>query len=330
VFFGGGTPTLLPAADLLRILRAIDDELGLAPDAEVTVEANPDSVDRPTLAALRDGGVTRLSFGMQSVRSHVLAVLDRTHTPGRAADAVEDARAVGFEHVNLDLIFGTPGERDDDWLATLDAAIAAGADHVSAYALTVEPQTRLGARVRHGRVPAPDDDVLAHRYELADEVLGAAGFAWYEVSNWARSPGARCAHNLLYWRNDHWWGVGPGAHSHIGGTRWWNVRHPAAHAEAVAAGRLPVEGAERCTPEERALEDLLLGIRLADGLDARPFAPATVRSLVEDGLVEPGGVREGRLVLTRTGRLLTDSVVRRLDGDAACVARVSVDPPRAP
>jgi oxygen-independent coproporphyrinogen-3 oxidase len=331
VFFGGGTPTLLPTDALLHILRAIDDELGLARDAEVTVEANPDSVDRATLAALRDGGVTRVSFGMQSVRSHVLAVLDRTHTPGRAVDAVDDAHAAGFEHVNLDLIYGTPGERDTDWQATLDAAIAAGPDHLSAYALTIEPQTRLGARVRHGRTPAPDDDVLADRYAMADETLSAAGFAWYEVSNWARGTSARCAHNLLYWRNDHWWGIGPGAHSHVGGTRWWNARHPEQHAAAVAAGRAPVDGSERCTPAERALEDLLLGIRLVDGLDAAGFRPATVRSLVEDGLVDgEAAARRHRLVLTRAGRLLTDSVVRRLDGDASCATRVSVEPLPAP
>jgi oxygen-independent coproporphyrinogen-3 oxidase len=331
VFFGGGTPTLLPPADLVRMLRAIDDELGLAADAEVTVEANPDSVDVASLVALRDGGFNRISFGMQSVRRHVLAVLDRTHTPGRAEDAVADAQAAGFEHVNLDLIYGTPGESDDDWRATLDAAIAAGPDHISAYALTIERQTKLGARVRHGRLPTPDDDVLADRYAVADETLTAAGFGWYEVSNWARSPGSRCAHNLLYWRNDHWWGIGPGAHSHIGGTRWWNVRHPETHAAEVGAGRLPVEGSETCDAAQRALEDLLLGVRLVDGLEAAPFSRAVVDTLVADGLVERRALVDGgRLVLTRDGRLLTDSVVRRLSDDAPWTDRGSVALPLGP
>jgi oxygen-independent coproporphyrinogen-3 oxidase len=331
VFFGGGTPTLLPPADLIRILRAVDDELGLAPDAEVTVEANPDSVDVASLAALRAGGMTRVSFGMQSVRRHVLAVLDRTHTPGRAEDAVADARAAGFAHVNLDLIYGTPGETDDDWRATLDAALGAGPDHISAYALTIEPQTRLGARVRHGQLPAPDDDVLAERYAIADATLAAAGFDWYEVSNWARSPSARCAHNLLYWRNDHWWGIGPGAHSHIGGSRWWNVRHPAAYREEVVAGRLPIEGHERCSRSERQLEDLLLGVRLAEGLDARRFARPTLDALAGDGLVDAAELlAHDRVVLTRAGRLLTDRVIRALADDAARDAGGSVAPPRGP
>jgi putative oxygen-independent coproporphyrinogen III oxidase len=331
VFFGGGTPTMLPPAELVRILQAIDATFGLVPGAEVTVEANPDSVDRAALAELRAGGVTRVSFGMQSVRRHVLAVLDRTHTPGRAEAAVVDARAAGFAHVNLDLIYGTPGETGDDWQATLDAAIAAGPDHVAAYALQVERKTRLGAQVRHGRVPAPDDDVLARRYEVADATLQAAGFAWYEVSNWAATPAARCAHNLLYWRNDHWWGIGPGAHSHLGGTRWWNVPHPGAHAAAVGAGRLPVDGAERTTPEERSLEDLMLGIRLAAGIDGGPFAASAVDALADDGLVEPAAwVAEQRLVLTRQGRLLTDSVIQCLLRDRERGLRGSVAPATGP
>lgn len=339
VFFGGGTPTMLLADDLVRVLAAVDDTLGLAPGAEVTVEANPDSVDDTSLARLRAGGFTRISFGMQSVRRHVLAVLERTHTPGGAEAAVRAARDAGFAHVNVDLIYGTPGETDDDWLAALHAAIDTGADHISAYALTVEPRTRLGAQVRHGRVPAPDSDVQARRYEMADDVLSAAGFAWYELSNWARDASARCAHNLLYWRNDNWWGVGPGAHSHVGGTRWWNVRHPAAHAERVQRGEAPVEGSERCTPEERALEDLMLGIRLADGVDVHALAHtasiddtvAQVDALVADGLVEPDAWRrQRRIVLTRSGRLVADSVVLRLQPDASRDRAGCVASPTAP
>ncbi|HEX7095358.1 MAG TPA: hypothetical protein VF183_05710, partial [Acidimicrobiales bacterium] len=213
----------------------------------------------------------------------------------------------------------------DDWLVTLDAAIGAAPDHVSAYALTIEPRTRLAAQVRHGRLTAPDDDVQARRYELADCVLGAAGYSWYELSNWARGDDARCAHNLLYWRNDNWVGIGPGAHSHVGGTRWWNVRHPARHAELVHAGVLPVDGSERCTAEERRLERLMLGIRLADGVAASDVCPARVEQLVADGLLEPGPWRrDARLVLTRRGRLVADRVVGALldadRGHARCVA----------
>ncbi|MDI1453867.1 radical SAM family heme chaperone HemW, partial [Streptomyces sp. ATE26] len=239
VFVGGGTPTLLPAADLVTMLAAIRDEFGLAPDAEITTEANPESVDPAYLAALREGGFNRISFGMQSARQHVLRVLDRTHTPGRPEACVAEARAAGFEHVNLDLIYGTPGESDDDWRASLDAAIGAGPDHVSAYALIVEEGTQLARRIRRGEVPMTDDDVHADRYLIAEETLSAAGFDWYEVSNWATSESGRCLHNELYWRGADWWGAGPGAHSHVGGVRWWNVKHPGAYAAALAEGRSP-------------------------------------------------------------------------------------------
>src|SRR3954447_15194951 len=235
VFIGGGTPTLLPATDLARLLRGVDERFGLATDAEVTTESNPESVDARSLALLRAAGFTRMSFGMQSAREHVLAVLDRQHTPGRVQQVVRDAKAAGFEHVNVDLIYGTPGETDDDWRTSVDAAIETGADHVSAYSLIVEPGTRLAAQVRRDELPMPDDDVLAGRYLMADETLHAAGFEWYEVSNWARSPSARCQHNVLYWTGGDWWGVGPGAHSHVGGVRWGKAKHPAAYAERLAA-----------------------------------------------------------------------------------------------
>jgi putative oxygen-independent coproporphyrinogen III oxidase len=239
VFVGGGTPTLLPPDDLARILDRIDAIFGLATDAEVTTEANPESVDVASLKALRAAGFTRVSLGMQSVAPHVLAVLDRQHSPGRAVEAAGQARDAGFDHVNLDLIYGTPGERAEDFAASLDAAVTAGADHISAYALIVEDGTALAARIRRGELPAPEDDLAADRYLAAEQTLTAAGFAWYEVSNWARSVPARCRHNLLYWRGGDWWGLGPGAHSHIGGVRWWNVKHPASHAARVAAGRSP-------------------------------------------------------------------------------------------
>jgi oxygen-independent coproporphyrinogen-3 oxidase len=320
VFFGGGTPTMLAPRELVRIVDAIEAEFGLTNDVEITVEANPDSIDRAGLAVLRDGGFTRVSFGMQSVRAHVLAVLERTHTPGRAEAAVADARAAGFDHVNLDLIYGTPGERDADWSATIGAVLATEVDHVSAYALTLEPGTRLYAQVRRGRVGPLDEAALARRYEQLDNRLVAAGFAWYELSNWARSPAAQCRHNLIYWRGHDWWGIGPGAHSHLAGRRWSNVTHPRDHARAVVAGRSPeADGAEELDAEARRLERVMTHIRLAEGcpvdlLDASGRA-AAARAMA-DGLLEPVGPAwsgaNGRVRLTAHGRQLADHVLRQL------------------
>ncbi|TDD01056.1 coproporphyrinogen III oxidase [Nonomuraea deserti] len=315
VFFGGGTPTLLPPEDLARILGAIGSEFGLRPGAEVTTEANPESVDPSSLDKLRHGGFNRISFGMQSVREHVLQVLDRGHTPGRAAAAVREARAAGFEHVNLDLIYSTPGESDDDWRASLDAAIEAGPDHVSAYSLIVEDGTRLAARIRRGELPMPDDDVAADRYLIADEMLSRAGFRWYEVSNWATSDAARCRHNLLYWTGGDWWAAGPGAHSHVGGTRWWNVKHPAAYAQRLAGGASPAHAREVLDTGDRDAERLMLELRLASGYPLAEVAPAArpaVASALARGLLEPGQFRSGLMVLTLQGRLLADALIRDL------------------
>jgi len=314
VFFGGGTPTMLAPTDLLRILDVIRIEFGFATDVEITVEANPDSIDRDGLAALRAGGFTRVSFGMQSVRTHVLAVLDRTHTPGRAAHAVADARAGGFEHINLDVIYGTPGESDEDWAATIDAVLATDVDHVSAYALTLEPGTRLTAQVRQGRVAALDEDALAARYEWLDERLGAAGFDWYELSNWARGEAAQCRHNLIYWRGDDWWGIGPGAHSHLAGRRWRNVAHPRDYAARIDQGEVPAaEPAEILEEPARRLEQVMTRIRLAEGcpsslLDREGRAAAS--RAVADGLLEPLAVQRFRL--TAHGRQLADHVLRQI------------------
>jgi oxygen-independent coproporphyrinogen-3 oxidase len=315
VFFGGGTPTLLPPSALGRILRAIDAEFGLAPGAEVTTEANPESVDEASLRELRAQGVTRISFGMQSAVPGVLAVLDRVHRPGRPAQCAAWARAAGFEHVSLDLIYGTPGESAADWQRSLDAAVAAGPDHVSAYALVVETGTRLAARVRRGELAAPDDDVMADRYVAADETLSAAGYRWYEISNWAAGAAASCAHNRLYWTDGDWWGIGPGAHSHVGGTRWWNVRHPSGYAGRIAAGVSPGQAREVLSADERQLERVMLLIRLAEGCPVGVLGPAgraNAESVVADGLAEPGALADGRIVLTRRGRLLADAVTRKL------------------
>lgn len=317
VFFGGGTPTLLSVEHLSWLLDCVRDCFGLASDVEVTTEANPESVTPESLAALRESGFTRISFGMQSVRPRVLAVLDRTHTPGRPAEAVAEARAAGFDHVNVDLIYGTPGETDDDWRASLDAAVATGADHVSAYSLIVEDGTRLAARVARGELPAPDDDVLADRYAIADEVLTAAGFEWYEVSNWARSADARSHHNLLYWTGADWWGVGPGAHSHVGGVRWWNVKHPREYAARLAGGQSPAAGREVLDAAARHTERLMLTMRLRDGLPLAGLdeqARAAVAQLADDGLLDRGSLEDGAATLTFRGRLLADAVVRAMIG----------------
>jgi putative oxygen-independent coproporphyrinogen III oxidase len=315
VFFGGGTPTLMAPAAFGRILRAIDAEFGLVPEAEVTTEANPESVDQATLSELRAQGVNRVSFGMQSAVPDVLAVLDRVHQPGRPARCAAWAREAGFEHVSLDLIYGTPGESDADWRCSLEAAVAAGPDHVSAYALTVEPGTRLAARVRRGELPAPDDDVLADRYLVADEVLTAAGLGWYEISNWARGPQSRCAHNMLYWTGGDWWGIGPGAHSHVGGTRWWNVRHPAAYSARIGAGLSPGQAREILSEPEQQLERVMLALRLTDGCPVEVLSPAgraNAPTVVAEGLASPDAYAAGRIVLTRRGRLLADTATRLL------------------
>ena len=308
VFFGGGTPTLLGAADLVRILGAVRDEFGLVPDAEVTTEANPDSVAPALLAELRAGGVTRLSLGVQSLAPHVLATLERTHTPGRAIEAIAEARQAGFEHVSADLIYATPGETDADLTDSVRAVLDAGIDHLSAYSLIVEDGTRLAAKVRRGDLPDVDDDVAAERYAIVDGLASAVGLQWYEVSNWAR-PGGECRHNLGYWRDGDWWGAGPGAHGHLDGRRWWNLKHPATYARAIADSLSPAAGEELLDAPGRQLERIMLGMRLREGIPADGLPAGEVESLVSDGLVEIVG---DRVTLTTRGRLLADAVVRRL------------------
>jgi oxygen-independent coproporphyrinogen-3 oxidase len=315
VFVGGGTPTLLPADDLAAVLTEIRRLFPVAADVEVTTEANPETVNPAYLSRLRAAGFTRVSLGMQSAAEHVLAVLDRRHTPGRAVEAAHETRAAGFEHVNLDLIYGTPGETEADWAASLDAVLAGPVDHVSAYALIVEEGTRLARRIARGELPAPDDDVLADRYEQADATFRRAGFEWYEVSNWASSEAARCRHNELYWANANWWGIGPGAHSHVGGLRWWNVKHPAAYADRLATGASPAQDAELLDDADRALETVMLGLRLRAGLPLDLLSAVGRRradDAVSGGLLEAGAHAAGRAVLTDRGRLLADAVVRDL------------------
>jgi oxygen-independent coproporphyrinogen-3 oxidase len=309
VFFGGGTPTLLPSADLVAMLGSVRGAFGLSPGAEITTEANPDSVTPESLAELVDGGFTRISFGMQSAVPSVLAVLDRTHDVERVPQAVAWAREAGFSQVSLDLIYGTPGESVADWQRSVEAALATEPDHVSAYSLIVEDGTALARRVRSGALPAPDEDDLAEKYVLTDDLLTEAGFAWYEVSNWARGEGRQCRHNELYWTSQDWLGIGPGAHAHVGGVRWWNVKHPTAYAERLAAGASPALAREVLDEETRRVERVLLEVRLRDGLPLELVERDRVDAVVADGLARLEG---GRLVLTRQGRLLADAVVRDL------------------
>ena len=331
VFFGGGTPTILPATDLVGMLDAVRDAWGLAPGAEVTTEANPDSVDAAYLQTLADGGFTRVSFGMQSAVPAVLATLERTHDPARIAPVVAWARDAGLE-VSLDLIYGTPGESLDDWRTSLETAVACSPDHISAYALVVEQGTKMAGQVRRGELSLPSEDDQAAKYEMADELLTAAGLTWYEVSNWARpglgdGPGAVCRHNLAYWRGHDWWGIGPGAHSYLGGplnhddgsssagVRWWNVKHPRRYAVMLEAGDSPAAGRERLSEESAQLERVMLEIRLREGLALAQLsarARTAVSGHVASGLLEGVAAIQGRAKLTLRGRLLADTVIRDL------------------
>ncbi|GAB3598972.1 radical SAM family heme chaperone HemW [Microbacterium tumbae] len=314
VFFGGGTPTLLPAGDLARMMDAAVSAFGLRDGAEVTVEANPDTVTPEVARTLAVAGVTRLSIGMQSAVPHVLAALDRTHRPENVRTAVDAARDAGLA-VSVDLIYGAPGETLSDWETSLDAALALESDHISAYALIIEDGTKLARQIRRGEVPTPDDDVQADMYELADAKLAAGGFDWYEVSNWARGIAQRSRHNLAYWRGSDWWGFGPGAHSHVAGLRWWNVKHPAAYAQRLAAGESPAAGTERPDAESRMLERVLLLSRIREGIAVAelPVGNRTrVAGLIADGLVDAAAAVRGRVQLTLKGRLLADAVVREL------------------
>lgn len=314
IFVGGGTPTLLPHGHLARMIGGVTDAFGLEPHAEITVEANPDTVTEDLVEELRSAGVTRVSIGMQSAVPHVLQALDRTHNPENVALAVEAVRRGGLA-VSLDVIYGAPGESLSDWAATIDAVTALEPDHVSAYALIIEEGTKLARQIKRGEVPAPDDDLQADMYELANERLGAAGYDWYEISNFSRDELTRSRHNFAYWQGGNWWGFGPGAHSHVGGLRWWNVKHPAAYAQRLAAGESPAAGREFIDDDAARMERILLESRVREGLDMALLASdarARVAGLIADGLVEPSAAFQGRIVLTLRGRLLADAVVHAL------------------
>ena len=317
VFFGGGTPTLLAASELARLLDGVREHIGIADGAEITTEANPESVDPRSLAALREAGFTRLSLGMQSAVPSVLATLDRVHSPGRAVAAAREAREAGFEQVSVDLIYGTPGESAADWETSLRAAIEAEPNHVSTYSLIVEPGTKMAAQVRRGELEVPGEDVIVDRFVTAERILSEAGMHWYETCSWAVDEAAYCQHNLGYWGGGNWWGAGPGAHSHVGGVRWWNVLHPRAWAEKLGAGGSPAAAREQPGEDEVRLERVMLGLRLAAGVRVDLLSRAGRRAAerhVDGGLLEPAAFAAGSAVLTQRGRLLADPVTIDLAG----------------
>ena len=311
VFFGGGTPTLLPVSDLADALQAVRDSHGIEPEAEITVEANPDTLTAEYVDGLVRAGFTRVSVGMQSAAPHVLSALDRTHNPAAVDQAVSTIHSAGLE-ASIDLIYGAPGESLADWRRSLEQAISLNTGHISAYALIVEDGTALARKISSGAMDAPDDDLQAEMYELADELLSKAGFQWYEISNWAKSQQQQSQHNLAYWNNQDWWGYGPGAHSAIGGTRFWNVKHPAAYAGRLAEAHSPALSYE--TPDQQAvtLEQVLLGSRLAAGIPTQGHDPQAISTLIARGLIDGKRAIEGRIVLTLSGRLRADEVVREL------------------
>jgi oxygen-independent coproporphyrinogen-3 oxidase len=315
IFFGGGTPTLLPAADLARILDELREKFGFSENIEITTEANPDSVSAVDLKNLRAAGMNRVSFGMQSAKTHVLATLDRTHNPARVSEVVNEAIEAGFEHVSLDLIYGVPGESIDDWKESVNTALSLPIDHLSAYALIVEEGTKLGAQVRRGDVVMPPDDETADKYLLVDELATKAGMDWYEVSNWSLT-GGEARHNIAYWHSNDWWGIGAGAHSHVQGVRWWNVKHPTTYISKLISGESPMFENETLTKEQIRFEEILLRIRLSSGLPLAFFTKAEsaiLNSYLALGHLEEKAWQSGQLKLSISGRLLADQIVRALD-----------------
>lgn len=319
VFIGGGTPTLLAPSRLGQMLRRVDTLWGMSPRAEVTVEANPDTLDAQRLVELAAQGVTRVSVGVQSFVPHVLSTLDRTHNPGSVPDVIRAASDAGLQ-VSLDLIYGTPGESSADWQESLDRALELEPDHISAYSLIVEPGTALARRIRRGELEAIDEDTQASFYEQADETFRDAGYEWYEVSNWSHTSDGVSRHNLSYWLGSDWWGIGPGAHSHIGGVRWWNVKHPRAYADRVQAGHSPALGREVLDEHTRWVEMVMLGLRTRQGLAIDsltghyPPAGAILHEALDAGWLQPEAFTAGRVELSLKGRLLADGLSARLTG----------------
>ena len=314
IFFGGGTPSLMPAAELARVIQEIRERFELSPDIEITIEVNPDSVSLDFLEKMRQAGANRISMGMQSAVPHVLKVLDRTHNPENVSTAVEKARQAGFEHVSVDLIYGAPGESISDWQQSVTSALQLPIDHISAYALIIEKGTKLAAQISRGEVQMPPDEETAEKYLIADSAFEAAGFNWYELSNWSK-PGGQCRHNIAYWNGSMWWGVGPGAHSYFDNRRWWNVKHPATYQQKINAGESPVQSEEILSEENLADEYLMLQIRRREGIPHRNLKDSQVSraaEYVDSGHLDQAEWTAQKLVLTQQGRLIADRIVRDL------------------
>lgn len=311
IFFGGGTPSLLPAADLGRVITAIRNRNGLTDDCEITLEANPDSVTPEKMRQYLDAGFNRISFGMQSAIPHVLATLDRTHNPANVAKAVEMAREAGFSSVSVDLIYGTPGESLEDWQISIESALSLGVDHISAYALIVESGTKLAAQIKRGDISMPNDDLMADMYLLVNQMCNQAGLQWYELSNWSKS-GHECRHNIAYWENKNWWGLGPGAHSHIDGKRFWNLKHPTTYKSKLFSGESPILDSEILTKEQMRDESIMLAIRMREGIDISSLTPTQLERI--ESYRESGHVSmvDKHLQLSPQGRLIADRIVREL------------------
>lgn len=319
VFFGGGTPTLLPANELAEALDLLRKNFGIAGEAEVTTEANPDTVDEAYLRVLKEAGFNRLSFGMQSAVPEVLATLERTHNPAAVATNVAIAKRLGFQ-TSVDLIYGAPGETMEQWQESVRVALAMETDHISAYALIVEPATKLARQIASGEKPQPDEDLQADKYEWLDSELAKAGFEWYELSNWARGAAATSKHNIAYWQGRDWWGFGPGAHSHVAGRRWSNVKHPTTYAKMLADLQIPSTDGEILSSVEIQEERAMLELRLREGLSLEVVKglnenhAQSISELVASKFIEGKDALQGRAVLTLQGRLLADFVLRKLLG----------------
>lgn len=310
VFFGGGTPTLFSPQQLDHLLKQLRNEFGLNQQAEITVEANPDTLSQSYLEQLRDVGVNRLSIGVQSFDATVLRVLDRTHDATRVADIIHAAKAADFE-VSIDLIYGSPGETLESWRRTLSAALQCEPDHISAYSLIVEAGTAMERKIRRGQLANIDEDLQADMHQLAAETLDQHGYRWYEISNWTRSSESQ--HNLAYWKSNDWWGYGPGAHSHISGVRWWNHRHPLSYVQQLSGGK-PAAGFERLTTRDRLEERLLLGLRTRYGAELEVFAQLGIGDTLLAQLADEGKVfiSEDRVTVSPASRMITDGLALQL------------------
>ena len=314
IFFGGGTPSLMEASDIARVITKIKNSFKLRDDCEITLETNPDTVDKQKLAAFKDSGINRISIGMQSAVGHVLKTLDRTHNPQNLPQVTQWAREVGFKDISVDLIYGTPGESLSDWQVSIDAALALPINHISAYALIVEEGTKLANAIKRGEIGNVDDDLTAEKYLMADQAFSKAGFTWYELSNWSKANG-ESKHNSAYWLNQNWWGVGPGAHSHINGKRWWNVKHPNLYKTKITNNESPVLDQEILEPIQIESERLMLSIRLPSGVSKQSLSNEQLKILqpyVESGALDLNNWSAGSVSLSLNGRLIADRIVREI------------------